>query len=111
MYILKVTIITVTLNILKLNGASYNIYHKVQERIQQRNQRHSHIQEPGTRREGQEKNSRREVGYYGKQNRKVQDCWSGESKAKERSKGIRFGIRGALEVSLVGGDKVTLLFN
>lgn len=95
----------VTLNILKLNGP-LTIW------ISQSTGKHP-IKKPkayphlgtGTRREDQEKNSRRrEVGYYRKQNRRkfktagvVNLKLKKGSRRQEKRKDIRFGIKGVRE--------------
>lgn len=109
----------VTLNILKLNGTSYNMniikYRKASNKETKGISTFRNWDKKGRSR----KNSRRrEVGYYRKQNRRkfktaglVNLKLKKGPRRREIREDIRFGIRGALEVSLVGGDKVTLLFN
>lgn len=93
-------------------------YHKMQENIQQRIQKHIHIQELGSRKEEQENLEKERSNILWEQNRRIfWDCQRGESKAKERSKRTRakrrlldFGCE-AQEFPLVDGYKVTSFDN
>lgn len=86
-HIWQVTIIMVTLIILKLNKASYN--------MNITNNRKVYIKETKGisifRNQGQDKNIRRRESrvLWETKQEKIQDCLSGESKVNERSKQMR----------------------